>query len=103
MPRAMSITSPITALAVGPMPAPGPRSTIWPDAVAFQHHHIGAALQLAQGAGRGHKAGRHALLQPPAGHLRHAQKLDAVAHVLGQADVVDRDIADAFQLDRVKG
>jgi homoserine dehydrogenase len=30
VPRARSITSPITALAVGPMPAPGPRSTIWP-------------------------------------------------------------------------
>ncbi len=27
-PRAMSITSPITALAVGPSPAPGPRITI---------------------------------------------------------------------------
>ena len=67
------------------------------DAVAFQHDHVGAALQLAQGAVGGDEAGGHPLLQPAAGHLCHAEKLDAVAHVLGQADVVDRDVADALQ------
>ena len=86
----------------GSHPGTGAAQDDLADRIAFQHDHVRAALQLAQRRGRGDKAGRHALLQPAPGHLRHAQKLDPVAHVLGQADVVDGDVADAFQLHGVK-
>jgi hypothetical protein len=45
----MSITSPITALAVGPWPAPGAAQHDLADAVALQHHHVGAALHWPSG------------------------------------------------------
>ena len=43
------------------------------------------------------------LFQPTARDLRHAQKLDVIAHVIGEVDILDRDIADAFQLHMVEG
>ena len=58
---------------------------------------------MAQGACARDKAGRHALLQPASCHLCHTQQLDAIAHILGQPDVVDRHAADAFQFNRAKG
>jgi hypothetical protein len=92
----------ITALAVGPSPAPGPRSTIWPTLSPSSTTMLVPPCNWPSGLFGGHKAGRHALFQPAPRHLRHAQQLDVIAHVGGHADIFDGDIADAFQFDRVE-
>jgi hypothetical protein len=94
----MSTRSESTAEAVGPAPAPGAAQHDLAHRVAFEHDHVGAALELAQGRGHGDEAGLHPLLEPPAGHLAHAQELDAEPHVGGAADVLDGDGADALEL-----
>ncbi len=42
------------------------------DGIAFQNHHVGAALQLAKRAVGRDKTGGHALFQPASGHLGNA-------------------------------
>ncbi|MDG4870689.1 hypothetical protein P8631_22060, partial [Guyparkeria sp. 1SP6A2] len=71
--------------------------------IALHHDHIGAALQLAQRAVGGHKAGAHALFQPACSHLRDPQKLDAIAHIGGAANVVNADPLDPLNLDIREG
>jgi hypothetical protein len=103
MPRAMSQTSPMTALAVGPSPAPGPRRTICSTASPSITTMLVPPTSCPSGLCAGHEAGRHALFQPAARHLRHAQKLDLVAQIARAADIVDGDPADPLQLHVVEG
>ena len=53
----MSITSAITALAVGPEPAPAPRSTIWPTLSPSSTTMLAAPSSAPSGLSRGTRQG----------------------------------------------
>src|SRR5690606_30656575 len=72
------------------------------DRVAFDHHHVGTALQLPQRAVSRDQTRRHALFKPAPGHLRHTQQFNAIAHIGGPADIVDADALNPLDLDCVK-
>ena len=99
-PRAMSPMSATTAEAVAMPPAPGPTSVIACTASASTVTALVTPITWAMAESLRHHGRMHALLDALAGIDRDAEQLDAVAELVGPAQIVRRDRRDALDIDR---
>ena len=99
-PRAMSIRSATTALAVGPSPAPRALEQQAADEIALRHHRVGRAGDVRERMVERHEVRVDALEQPVGAGLGEAEQADAIAERRRLGDVGGEHVADAGDRDR---
>ncbi len=95
-PRATSIRSATTALAVGPAPAPAPGEEQPPGEIALGDDGVERAGDVRQRVGERHEARVDALEQGAVDLLGERDELDPEAERRGMVEVDARDVADAL-------
>jgi hypothetical protein len=99
----MSARSETTEDAVGLAARAGAHERQFADGVSRDGHRVADAHDLRDGRGSRHHRGMDALLDAArSGALGHAQQLDAIAQLVGHAQIERRDGGDSLHIDRLE-